>query len=252
MKRAREDDSPILTLNVGGKLMVTTRHVLVNSCDYFPDSVLARMFRTENGVQRDAQGHHFIDADPLVFRHVLNVLRMPAQVADVPDGLSATAWCRALDYWGLVAAEDVVSVEAAQPVMTAAGSTLREIGRAIREEIVANEVLVIRTILEATGYAKQGGKTRNVELYVPIGHYRLPWGGDIGLFMQKEKKQLTRLLQDMLETQDINIYESRLGQSLAYSFGGESYTTAEPTMTLRISFPELDTLKSRCTLSSVQ
>ena len=62
----------VVTLNVGGVLVTTTRSTLTSH----EDSMLGAMF-SGNYVPTafDAQGHHFIDRDGYMFRHVLNFLR---------------------------------------------------------------------------------------------------------------------------------------------------------------------------------
>ena len=264
--------SDIIVLNVGGTLHTTTRHVLVNSVDYFPDSVLARMFRNaDEQVPKDFQGHYFIDADFAVFRHVLNVLRRPSLVSDVPLDMSAEAWCCELDYWGLVKRDDVTGVQRQQtPGTTRSGAaavekpveaisaivgeaydalTLQEMGRAIKKEIMNNELVVLRTILETTGYHRLASKTRSVVLRVPLGKHRLPWDVDLGAFVKDNSKTLTLLLARMLESHDeaVSIHESRTVKNhTQYEFDGRQYSTQEPTVSISICLDNLTTLQNRC------
>jgi hypothetical protein len=262
--------SDIIVLNVGGTLHTTTRHLLVNSVDYFPDSLLALMFRNaDERVPRDSQGHYFIDADFAVFRHVLNVLRRPSLVSDVPLDMSAEAWCCELDYWRLVKRDDVTGVQRQQTPRSARSGaavekpvdaissivgeaydalTLQEMGRAIKKEIMNNELVVVRTILETTGYHRLASKTRSVVLRVPLGKHRLPWDVDLGAFVKDNSKTLTLLLARMLESHDeaVSIHESRTVKNhTQYEFDGKQYSTQEPTVSISINLDNLMTLQNR-------
>jgi hypothetical protein len=284
MKRSHGDSGAnsagdIITLNVGGTLHSTTRHLLVGSADYFPHSLLAKMFAqqstddtTTSNALIDADGHHFIDADWAVFRHVLQVLRRPSLVRDVPYKMSAEAWCRELDYWGLVPLDDVTGASVqrtgGQLTRSSLGAllagddaadgyeqmTLSEIGAAIKKEIMDNELLVVRTLLSATGYRTQRGKTRSVVLRVPLGRYALPWGADMGAYLKENGSVVTALLCDMLDVQavkqedghvnyPVTIHESRTPKHhVEYQFDGRPYTTQEPTVSVTIHFTDLATL----------
>ena len=271
---AGHDD--VVTLNVGGTLHSTTRHLLVNSADYFPHSLLAKMFACEpmgGSCKPDSEGHYFIDADWTVFRHILQVLRRPSLVRDVPYKLSAEAWCCELDYWGLVPLEAVTgaSLQRTGGQLTPSalrtlqdGSsdnysyesmTLGEIGAAIKKQIMDNELLVVRTLLQATGYWAQGGKTRAVVLRVPVGKYALPWGADMGAYLRENSKCMTALLCDMLGlrpvkqedghvTYPITIHESKTPKNhVEFPFNGRAYSTQEATVSVTITFSDLPTLQ---------
>eukprot|EP00927_Polykrikos_kofoidii_P028899 TRINITY_DN25096_c0_g1_i1.p1 TRINITY_DN25096_c0_g1~~TRINITY_DN25096_c0_g1_i1.p1 ORF type:complete len:466 (+),score=56.56 TRINITY_DN25096_c0_g1_i1:122-1519(+) len=68
-----EVDDEVLTVNVGGQLFSTRRSTL---CVY-EGSYLANLFsgRWEGSIERDSNGHYFLDFDPVSFRLVLNFLR---------------------------------------------------------------------------------------------------------------------------------------------------------------------------------
>jgi hypothetical protein len=253
------DSSELLVLNVGGTLHTTTRSRLsAGHLDWFPNSVLGRMFSPATPLcQKDEQGRYFIDADFAVFRHVLNVLRRPRLVEDVPPDMSPTAWCCELDYWGLVDARDVTG----RTVTAGGGAThdiadgrpyeqlsLEEIGRTITKEIMDNELVVIRTVLEKTGYFHKSGKTRgNHHLYVPVGRYKLPWGADIGEYLRENHKSVAIILEAMLKQKPITIHDCKLKKEHAeYTFDGETYRTqTQPTMTVELNFNELATLQNK-------
>eukprot|EP00123_Amoebidium_parasiticum_P007451 comp18132_c0_seq1/m.18848 comp18132_c0_seq1/g.18848 ORF comp18132_c0_seq1/g.18848 comp18132_c0_seq1/m.18848 type:complete len:513 (-) comp18132_c0_seq1:33-1571(-) len=61
----------IITLNVGGQPITTTRSTLCR----LPDSMLAAMFSGRHRLATDKEGRYFIDRDPKYFAHVLNYLR---------------------------------------------------------------------------------------------------------------------------------------------------------------------------------
>lgn len=86
----------IIRLNVGGRLLTTTRTTLTK----YKGSMLERMFSAENPLPpaRLVDGAYFIDADPDVFNSILTWLRH--EVLDLknvsPDHLAAAA-----SYFGL-------------------------------------------------------------------------------------------------------------------------------------------------------
>ena len=74
----------VITLNVGGQLYTTSRATLTK----FPDSMFSVIFSgrfepTTSRVTRDKDGNYFIDRDGVLFRHVLNFMRM--SVLRLPD-----------------------------------------------------------------------------------------------------------------------------------------------------------------------
>lgn len=255
MTMAATNNNELLVLNIGGTLHTTTRHRLsAGHLDWFPNSVLGRMFSpTQPLCTKDEQGHYFIDADFTVFRHVLNVLRRPRLVEDVPPDMSPSAWCCELDYWGLVDARDITGRTVVAGNDIASGRpyeqlSLEEIGRTITKEIMDNELVVIRTLLEKTGYFRKSGKTRgNHHLYVPVGRYKLPWGTDIGEYLQKNHKSVAIILEAMLKQKPINIHDCKLKkETVEYIFDGESYRTqTQPTVTVELNFNELATLQNK-------
>jgi hypothetical protein len=231
--------------------------VLTNT-DWFPHSLLARMFQstatTSCRVPRDAQGRYFIEADYAVFRHILQVLRRPKLVQDVPLDMSPTAWCCELDYWGLVEPAQVTgqtTLEGVNGGDMAMGRpyeqlSLEEIGRTITREIMDNELVAIRTLLDKTGYFHRSGKTRgHHQLYVPIGRFKLPWGADIGEYLKENHKSVAVLLEGMLRQKPITIHDCKLKKEhTEYVFDEKPYNTeTQATVTVELNFNELATLQ---------
>lgn len=265
--------SDIITLNVGGTLHTTTRHVLVGSAGFFPHSLLARMFSHDAGeptegdgpvvvaqphipTRRDAQGHYFIDADFAIFRHVLNVLRHPKRARIVPADMTSEEWADELDYWGLVERDDVESTTTVVPAnrrLRAEGDEppLSELGAAIRQDLMDTEAQVIRALFAGTGYDRPGGKTREDKLRVPMHKYAMPWaqGGDLGSYILKNASVIASLIKAMLQLDGafpVGITESRTPvHHMTYVFDGKQYTTQESTLTVTISYNNVDTLKQR-------
>lgn len=104
----------IIHLDVGGEKMITNYGTLVNE---FPESKLATHFRDRNtvvgithiydeGLKEPISlctGTHFIDADPRIFRFVLNLLRRPLLYSEYikvpPYGVSRVEWTLELYSW---------------------------------------------------------------------------------------------------------------------------------------------------------
>lgn len=66
--------APVVTVNVGGTLFTTALSTLRR----FPDSLLGSMFSGRHQILRDKEEHPFIDADPTLFRYILEYLRTEA------------------------------------------------------------------------------------------------------------------------------------------------------------------------------
>jgi len=64
----------VVVVNVGGMLFTTALSTLRR----FPDSLLGSMFSGRHQILRDKDGHLFIDADPTLFRYILEFLRTEA------------------------------------------------------------------------------------------------------------------------------------------------------------------------------
>ena len=62
----------IVNLNVGGRHFTTSLSTLTKE----PGSLLEAMFRGDKPISMDQDGRYFIDADPDVFTHILNYLRV--------------------------------------------------------------------------------------------------------------------------------------------------------------------------------
>lgn len=108
MKRLRTDYDPssLVRINAGGKLYCTTERTLIAN---FPDSLVATLFKRKESLPTDEQGNFFIDADPVLFGAILNVLRRPSLVEIVPEGIKPETWWFELDYWRI---KDYVEMEA--------------------------------------------------------------------------------------------------------------------------------------------
>jgi hypothetical protein len=144
-----------------------------------------------------------------------------------------------LEWWGLVDKKDVVeAVEVEHKPYEM--KTLVEIGDSIKKEIMNNEQLVIKTIMEATGYYKSEGKVRSTTLYIPIGKYELPWGCDIGVYVDTHKKTLSQLLTQMMGgggVCTVNISKSvTKTHHVDYLFDSVSYSTANSHMSVSLEF----------------
>lgn len=90
-------DAPI-TINVGGQLFTTCLRTLTRA---FPASRLAKLFKKPECLPRDAQQHYFVDGEPLLFFHVMHLLRRPSLINLLPKGLGMHVWMAELEYWGL-------------------------------------------------------------------------------------------------------------------------------------------------------
>ena len=102
MKRQAQDqlqkpmhETPF-TVNVGGRLFVTSLSTLTLS---FPYSECAYTFTNLDSLAKDANGNYFIDADPDIFKHLLNVLRHPSLQNVAPNEIKKEIWEAALNHW---------------------------------------------------------------------------------------------------------------------------------------------------------
>ncbi len=116
----------VVVINVGGTEMTTLYGTLTEA---FPDSKIAKHFlaikpsvkifyvdaqtneRKFKIEQREIgdKGELFLDTDPLMFVHVLNLLRRPDLLkisGYCPEGVSYGDWQRELRYWGIVKCVD--------------------------------------------------------------------------------------------------------------------------------------------------
>jgi hypothetical protein len=82
---APQSDENIITLNVGGEIIMTHRETLTQ----ISDSKLAAIVSSNESVSVDASGHIFLDLNPELFRHLLDQLRLTQQTTipsfDVPS-----------------------------------------------------------------------------------------------------------------------------------------------------------------------
>lgn len=242
MKRKHEADEEILSLNVGGitKGMSTTRSTLINSVNHFPQSTLSVMFSPGNRelMRRDPEGRYFLDYDGETFRHILNVVREPSRMEVIPQGMDPSVWWQALGYWGLVDPKkdklETIEVEDKPFEM----KSLIEIGQCIKREIMSNETVVIKTLLEKSGYYKSQGKDRSITIRVPFNKYQLPWACDIGSYIESHQKSLVKLLEEMMgRSCVVKIWKSvSKTQPIIYLFDEKEYTTLENHMTISLEF----------------
>jgi hypothetical protein len=130
MNTLTPDDSEIVTINVGGEvIMQTTRDTI---CLAAPGSRFAALFsgRWEDQVVKDAEGCIFLDHDPELIRLIVNYLRIkriddPCQPkVDPPTAPEAKRqeWCCLLEHYGLTSfftkpfsSLDVAKITVVQP-----------------------------------------------------------------------------------------------------------------------------------------
>lgn len=227
--------SEIITLNIGGTLHSTLRKTLSESKQFFPRSLLARMFcpRMKRCVLEDSEGRVFIDKDIRNFLPILNVLRLPGLIEDIPEHLSGASWKAELEYWGLL--ERAEMDNEANLVKPLQEMSMKEVSDKLRKDIAQNEESVIKHVLESTGYYGQEAKKRKTELYIPIGCHTLPWGSDLGEILKADSLHFTELFKKLLGVNDVSIKQDGHKKALTYLFQGKSYTTPE-TKTMTVSF----------------
>jgi hypothetical protein len=96
--KEKDMESPF-TVNVGGRLFLTSLSTLTLT---FPESECACTFTNLDSLAKDANGYYFIDADPDIFKHILNVLRYPSIQEEQPPEIKKEIWKAALDHWVLI------------------------------------------------------------------------------------------------------------------------------------------------------
>lgn len=224
----------LVTLNVGGTLFRTMEHTLRDSVHYFKNSLLGRMFMEENREMliRDENGVIFLDADPIYFRSILNVLRYPLLIDELPSDMSVGVWVQQLEYWGL--SERTELDEDSKRIKPLSEMSMKEISDKMKRDTMKDEEIVIKTILESTGYYERGGKSRKTLLHIPIGKCKLPWGSDLGETLKADHMHYEDLLRSQLKVNDVSIKDNHK-KTLTYSFQGETYSITE-TKTMTISF----------------
>lgn len=223
-----------IKLNVGGTLMITREETLRDSVHFFPNSLMGKMFQEKNQVllEKDESDQVFLDADPMYFRHILNILRQPLLIDVVPRKIDPEIWSQQLEYWGLL--EMVELDENAKRVKPLCEMSMKEISERMRRDTLKDEEVVIKTILEATGYYESGGKNRNTVLHIPIGKCKLPWGKDLGETLKSDVDHYQDLLRSQLKVTDVSIKDSHK-KTLTYQFQGETYSITD-NKTITISF----------------
>lgn len=237
MTHVKGENDCIIELNVGGTILLTTRNTLEHSTQFFPNSLLGKMFSSSNNIDMllyDKEGRIFIDSDPQTFLSILNLLRRPSTMGDIPSHMSLDAWCRELEYWGLAEREELD--RDAKKVKPMEVMTMREISEKIKRDIANDEETVVKLILESTGYYSQIGKSRKPVLYIPIGHCKLPWGSDLGETLENDDSHYAELIQKLLALPSpVTIKKDIHKKQFSYQFQGETYTEPE-TKTMKISF----------------
>ena len=235
-----EDRKPwedIVVLNIGGECCSTLRKTLADSNKFFPHSLLARIFseRMREMVLEDEEGRVFIDKDMKNFLPVLNVLRLPELISDIPSHMSGASWKAELEYWGLV--ERVEMDNEANLIKPLGEMTMREVSEKLRKDIARNEESVIKHVFESTGYYDRAEKSRTATLHIPVGHYELPWGSDLGEILKANSLHYTDLFHSLLGVSDISIKQDS-HKKITYEFQGKSYTTQDTkTMTITFTMP---------------
>lgn len=84
---------PIITLNVGGRLYMTRLSTLRK----YPESMLAAMFSGRHKMDKDKDGHYFLDTNGDLFGQILDYLRH----GTVPPNAIAIAVYQEANYYGL-------------------------------------------------------------------------------------------------------------------------------------------------------
>lgn len=82
-------------LNVGGRIFCCLKSTLSR----VPGSFLARIAQGQVDVSRDNDGRIFIDRNPTYFAQILDALREPAAIAELP--LDNAVMLRELEFYGL-------------------------------------------------------------------------------------------------------------------------------------------------------
>lgn len=239
MKRALEEDMQIVTIDAGGTLFKTTRVTLQNASRHFPHSVLAQLLTEER-----EDNCYFVDTDPKLFRHILQLLRRPSLGGETPQGVNADVWHTELDYWGLsecVLGEEERSSQAAARTFNRHWTALEQLGDEIRTQIRENEVSAVRTLLDQSGYSAARDKVRDVTLNVPIGKYAMECGSDLGHFLYTNASTLVPLFKRVLgQTTSIEIRKAcHVKHFNDYEFGGHAYSTKDtPTLIISIHYKD--------------
>lgn len=244
MKRAREEDNAVVSIDAGGTLFRTTRQTLLNSAGFFPHSTLAELLGAEppNG---GAGGAYFVDTDAKLFRHVLQLLRRPTLTSEAPPGVAPQAWAAELDYWGL--SERLMGVEerAAQRQERAYNRNrraLQQLGDEVRAQIKDNEVEAVRAVLDKSGYSAACDKGRDTTLMLPVGHCPLACGADLGAYILANGPTVKALLTEVLAPCDVKIEKvpHRPKHPLKYRFAGADYSSEQTeTLTVALRFGDI-------------
>ncbi len=222
MKRVLDE---VVTIDAGGTLFKTTRQTLDNAELLFPNSVLGQALEST-----------FVDTDPALFRHLLQLLRRPTVSPTVPPpDFTAEVWHAELDYWGL--GERLLSKEQRETAVRQRGLTeLETLGADIRRQIERNEVEAVRALLDHSGYSAARDKVRAKVLMVPLGQYALESGLDLGHFINDNAVVVEKLLKHILgDDTTVRIHKATPVKNFEqYQFAGQTYSNRD-TETLNVS-----------------
>lgn len=231
MKRKFTNDSDsdiIITIDASGKHF-KTRLSTLRDVRYFPNQLFSIFFGTNDWqlIYEEGGGVYFIDYDPVIFRHLLNLLRMPHLVNHLPIDVHKEVWQYSLEKWGFTEPglnekimEDQIYKE----------TSLKMLVEKIKNQIQENEECVIRIILKESGYYDSNNKSRHIQIYIPVDRYELPWKEDLGHYLMNptNKASLIQQVNDLftpLKT-DINIVKSN-AKVHHYTFSHIEYSTSD-------------------------
>lgn len=233
MKRAAEEvPDAVLRIDCGGTEFRVARQTLVTAGQYFPYCTLTEaLLEPTDGVTP-----LFVDTDPKLFRHLLQLLRRPCLSATMttPQGVAKDVWQAELDYWGMgdrLSGKETRGEARAQTECAYARnfSALETLGGEIRAQIRNNEVGAVRALLEQSGYGASRDKVRSVTLMVPLGQYQMECGTDLGHFLLNNGEIVKELLLQVLgHDTDVKITEAMPIKNFdSYQFAGQTYSTKD-------------------------
>jgi hypothetical protein len=225
MKRKLEPRQEIVKLDVGGIHFKTTLQTL-RQTNHFPNQLFAILFATEDWKLHCEEEYYYIDYDPELFRHLLNLLRMPHLVHLTPVNINREVWQLCMEQWGFN--ESVLEQRLSRQIYKE--TPLKVLCQQIRHQIRENEETVLKLILQESGYYDSENKSRHIQIYIPVDHYTLPWKEDIGHYLQNptNKNSLIQLIHESLQPlkADINSVKSN-AKPHNYQFSSVDYCTTE-------------------------
>jgi hypothetical protein len=244
MKRKAEPED-VVSIDVGGALFKTTRTTLTNSGVHFPGCIVPDLFHEAPHGDMDVESRtYFVDTDPELFRHILQVLRRPTLVTEVPHGVTPATWYAELDFWGLtdqaVKKEERAS-HSQRKLYDRNLASLERLGEEIQTTIRDNEVAVIRAILDGSGYSGETDKARVKKIRLPKKGYVLASGTDLGLYIDDNSEKVQSQLLRILSASKVAITKDIATKHFVdYQFGGTTYNTKEtPTLVIELTYNSL-------------